>query len=188
MNLGDNKKITLALVEEYSKENPLSTSDKDISDRLNLIYSTAYQELAQTKKITEAKEYENNNKEDGYTKFSLPSDWYQTKRIYKVEKDGSFNNAEYRIIGNEIYLKNNANYILEYYKNSSIIEEDTEDDFELELDQDVQFILPYMVASDMLKTDPSADYQSFEIVYKRKLESLDVRDKIPMATIKEGVL
>ena len=55
MTLGDNKKIALGLIEEYDKNNPLLTSDEDISTRLNLVYSTSYQELSQLKRILKTK-------------------------------------------------------------------------------------------------------------------------------------
>ena len=55
MTLGENKKITLALIEEYSPNHPMLTDDEDISTRLNLIYATNYQELSQNKKIIKTK-------------------------------------------------------------------------------------------------------------------------------------
>ena len=55
MTLGENKKIALALIEEYSPNSSNLTDDSDIATRLNLLYSTNYQELAQTKKILKTK-------------------------------------------------------------------------------------------------------------------------------------
>ena len=43
----------------------------------------------------------------------------------------------------------------------TVIKEDTPDTFMLELDQDAQMILPYAIANDILKVDPSADYSAF---------------------------
>ena len=51
MTLGENKKITLGLIEEYSKTNTALTDDEDIAMRLNFAYATNYQELSQDKKI-----------------------------------------------------------------------------------------------------------------------------------------
>lgn len=188
MNLGENKKITLALIEEYAPNNNMLTTDEDISNRLNLLYSTSYQELAQTKKIIKVTQYENTSEDEGYTKFRLPFDYYQLKKVNKIVNNNNFENANYNLIGKNIYLKNNANYLIEYYANPTIIAEETDNLFELEIDQDAQFILPYMVASDILKTDPSADYQSFYIEFKRKLDGFDTRNKIPTVILEEGVL
>ena len=39
MTLGENKKIALALIEEYAPNNQYLTDDEDIRDRMNLIYA-----------------------------------------------------------------------------------------------------------------------------------------------------
>ena len=49
-------------------------------------------------------------------------------------------------------------------------------------------ILPYAVANDILKVDPSADYTAFLNEYKRKKEELDTRKEIPSINVLEGVL
>ena len=69
-----------------------------------------------------------------------------------------------------------------------MITEETDDDFMLEIDQDVQMILPYSVASDILKVDPSSDYTAFLDAYNRRLQSLDAKKEIPSITVEEGVL
>lgn len=59
------------------------------------------------------------------------------------------------------------------------------DDFYLELDNDAQALLPYKVADDILKTDPSADYTAFATEYQRKLQLLDTRKNIPTVVLNE---
>ena len=49
-------------------------------------------------------------------------------------------------------------------------------------------VLPYAVANDILKADPSSDYTAFLSEYRRKLELLDPRKILPSVTIEEGVL
>ena len=51
MTLNENKKITLALIEEYSPNNEYLTEDEDIANRLNLVYAPNYQEISQIKRI-----------------------------------------------------------------------------------------------------------------------------------------
>lgn len=75
--------------------------------------------------------------------------------------------------------------MLEYYKFPQNINEETEDDFYLELEQDAQTALVYKVASDILKTDPSSDYTAFATEYQRVLQMLDNRKNIPSVTLKE---
>lgn len=179
MTLGENKKITLGLIEEYSNANPKLTDDVDIQNRINFLYATNYQELSQRKKILKTKtlkEVTDEKLEPGYTEYTLPSSMYQFKRVIALDENNNIVDADYHTIGKKkIYINNesNANYILEYYAYPSIINEETDDDFTLELDQDVLFILPYAVANDILKIDPSADYSAFLADYNRKLENLN---------------
>ena len=60
--------------------------------------------------------------------------------------------------------------MIEYVPYLSVITDDTEDEFELEIDQDLQMILPYKVASDLFKTDPGEDWTAFEKEYQRRLQ------------------
>lgn len=190
MTYGENKKITLALIEEYSPNMNEKTEDEDIALRLPFLYNLAYKELAMTKKIVATKTYSeipDEQKQDRYTPYNLPSDLYQIKNVVTLDEDNKPINADYYIIQNKIYINDNSNgkTVLEYYKYPQEINEDTTDDFYLEIDEDVQGILPYKVADDILKTDPSADYTAFATEYQRKLQILDTRKNIPTVTLKE---
>lgn len=190
MTYGENKKITLALIEEYSQNMNEKTEDEDIALRLPFIYNLAYKELAMIKKIVATKTYSeipDEQKQDRYTPYNLPSDLYQIKNIVTLDEDNKPINADYYIIQNKIYINDNSKgkTVLEYYKYPQEINEETTDDFYLEIDEDVQGILPYKVADDILKTDPSADYTAFATEYQRKLQTLDTRKNIPTVTLKE---
>ena len=168
------------------------TEDGDIATRLNLIYATNYQELSQRKKILKTKILRDitGETEKGYEELSLPYNMYQLKRVIALDENNIEMSSDYKIIGKKIYLNKNidAKYILEYYAYPTEITEETQDDFYLELDQDAQMILPYAVANDILKVDPSSDYTAFLTEYKRKLEMLDTRRAMPSIVIEEGVL
>lgn len=190
MTYGDNKKLTLALIEEYAPNMVNKTEDDDIALRLPALYQLAYQELAITKKIVTTKTYAEipeENKKDGYTSYSLPSDLYQIKNIFALDENNKTVNADYYTVGNKIYINDNTQgkTILEYYKYPQEINEETSNDFYLEIDDDAQNILPYKVADDILKTDPSADYTAFATEYQRKLQLLDTRKNIPTVILKE---
>ena len=192
MTLGENKKIALGLIEEYSNINAKLTDDEDISTRLNLVYAPNYQELAQKKKILKTKvlkEISDEDVEEGYTEYTLPSNMYQMKNIIALDENNNKVNADYYQIGKKkIYINNKSNYqyVLEYYAYPTVIDEETDDDFVLELDQDVLMILPYAVASDILKTDPSADYTAFLQEYQRKLNELNISLSTPKVVIKQN--
>ena len=194
MTLGENKKICLALIEEYVKTNEKLTDDTDIQDRINLLYAPAYQELAQAKKIIKTKTLkeiqDEESEEEGYEEFSLPSNLYQLRKVVAWDKNGGDVSPDFKRLGNKIYINrsSNAQYIIEYYIYPSVITETTSDKFMLEIDQDAQMILPYQVANDILKVDPSADYTAFMAEYQRKLQALDSRRDIATITVEEGVI
>ncbi|MCI8587617.1 MAG: hypothetical protein HFJ49_03270 [Clostridia bacterium] len=192
MTLGENKKITLGLIEEYSKINTALTEDEDIATRLNFAYATNYQELSQAKKIIETQKIKDisGNTSEGYTIYKLPTNLYQIKRIIALDENNNIKETDYYTLGKEIYISNKSDYIyiLEYYKYPTVITEKTADEFDLEIEQDAQMILPYAVANDILKVDPSADYTAFLNEYRRKKEELDTRKEIPSITVVEGVL
>ena len=192
MTLGENKKICLALIEEYTKNNEKLTDDTDIQDRINLLYAPAYQELSQAKKIIKTKTIreisDTEPTEEGYEEISFPSNMYQLRKVVAWDKNGNDVSPDYKILGKKIYVnrKSNAQYILEYYIYPTEINENTSDKFMLELDPDTAMILPYKVADDILKVDPSADYQAFAVEFQRKLQALDSRREIATISVEEG--
>lgn len=191
MTYGESKKQVLALIEEYAPNKDMNsfTEDEDIALRLPHLFDLAYQELAQNKKIIASKVYpEKEEKEDRYTSYTLPSDLYQIKSVFMIDGNNKKGNVDYYMLGkNKIYINDNTEgqTVLEYYKFPQNISEETEDDFYLELEQDAQSVLVYKVASDILKTDPSADYSAFATEYQRVLQMLDNRRNVPSVTLKE---
>ena len=193
MTLEQNKKIALALIEEYAPKNVYLTDDDDISSRLNLVYAPNYQELSQIKKILRTQTLKEivNKTDVGFEEYTLPPDMYQLKRVIALDKDNIDVQANYKLIGkNKILIskESDAKYILEYYAYPTPITEETKKDFELEIDLDVQAILPYAVANDVLKSDPSSDYTAFLSEYRRKLDQLNTANAMPTVIIEEGIL
>jgi len=190
MTLGENKKITLALIEEYSPTNVYLTDDEDIANRLNLVYAPNYQELSQIKRIIKTKVLREitGQTEKGYEEVSMPSNMYQLIKIVALDEYNNEVEADYRTLGNKILIskEKDAKYVLEYYMYPSEINEETPDNFYLELDQDAQMLLPYLVANDILKVDPSSDYTAFQAEYRRKLDLLNPRKILTSAIVEEG--
>ena len=118
----------------------------------------------------------------------MPSDLYQIKNIYLLDKNNKKGISNYFVSGkNKIYINDNnqGQTVLEYYKYPTTINDKTKDSFYLEIDQDAQSILPYKVANDLLVTDPSANYTAFATEYQRKLQLLDTRRNIPTVNLRE---
>lgn len=190
MTLGENKKITLALIEEYSPTNVYLTDDEDIANRLNLVYAPNYQELSQIKRIIKTKVLREitGQTEKGYEEVSMPSNMYQLIKIVALDEYNNEVEADYRTLGNKILIskEKDAKYVLEYYMYPSEINEETPDNFYLELDQDAQMLLPYLIANDILKVDPSSDYTAFQAEYRRKSDLLNPRKILTSAVVEEG--
>lgn len=186
MTLEENKKIVLGLIEEYSPTNMYLTDDEDIRDRLNLVYAPNYQFLSQEKKILKTKTYVISSNEDT-TEYNLPYDMYQFKRLVALDSNNKRISPEYEIIGNKIYIQNKeGKYIIEYYAYPTVITTDTENDFVLEIDQDVQMQLAVAVADDILKVDPSANYTAFSNKFQLMLSRLSTTRILGSIEVDEG--
>ena len=182
MTLGQVKKTALALIEEYAPDNDLLTDDEDIQMRINLLVNSAYQELSQIKKINATHMLDRTEKGNSkyFREYDMPEDLYQLKNI--IVKDSETNevlnnNLDHYIENSKIFINDltEGNYIINYFKYPEEINEETLDDFKLELDQDACNVLPYAVASDILKADISNDYSIFEAKYQSMLSRLDNR-------------
>ena len=191
MNLGNNKKIALGLIEEYSPNSNFLTDDEDIRTRLNLVYAASYQYLSQIKKILKTHTISIIEASDSIEDYDLPSDLYQFKRLVALDSNNKEISPEFQIVGKKIYIRQNVGeYIIEYYAYPTEITLDTPNTFELEIDPDVQNLLPYLVANDILKVDPSADYTAFEKEYRSRMSMiLDEREStLSSAVVEEGIL
>ena len=197
MTLIESIKQTLALADEYSPEagyEQMYTEDEDFQNKTKILYGQAYQELSQVKKIKKVKTISRNVSEDAenhYTPYSLPFDLYKLKNVLILEKDTNKpTNGDFYIIRGEkkIYIndRDTSTYKIEYYAYPEVITENTEDDFDLEIDQDVQMLLAYKVTENILKTDPSADHTAFRQAYEDALNKLDLRESDVMITIKSN--
>lgn len=190
MTLEENIRIVLSLIDEYAPNSVnLFTEDEDIQNKIKILYNQPYQELSQVKKIKKIKNIAKTYADSQYYReYSLPSDMYQLKSVIVTDiNTNEIVNGDYYIIdsSNKIYINDTseANYKIEYYAYPTTINKDTKNNFYLELDQDVQNLLPYKVADNLLKSDPSADYTAFRQAYEEALNKLDSRTVLPSAVI-----
>lgn len=180
MNLKENKILTLALIEEYNPDSEFLSDDEDIIARLNSIYNACLMNLARQKRIERTYTYDDRTEttETMYEEFSLPADWYMIRDI--LVQDSETNSIkgtqpDYYRIGNKLYINSavHGTHILRYYAYPKLIKADEDDErYRFDIDQDIQFLLPYAVASDILKSDRSVDYTSFENKYRTELSAL----------------
>lgn len=187
MTLEENKKMALALIEEYSPTSSYLTDDPDIQTNINVLYNLVYFRLSELYGIVESVEL-NVPQGQSYVEMSLPSNMSKMKELYAVDINNVPQDDKefYRLGKDKIFIRNpkGYKYQLEYYKYPSQITEDTADDFELEIELKAQMILPYGVASSILINDPSANYSAFEAKYQNELVNLDTDKSEPQVSIK----
>lgn len=191
MTLLEIKKMFLSLIDEYSPENADFTEDEDANEKFKTLVSPAYQEMADRKPILKTKNLNHTYiGEDKYIEYKLPK-YKQLRRIVALDENNKIIPGDFYFVGERgIYINGNSNatYIAEYTAEPTVITDDTDLEFELEIDQDAQMFLPYLVANDYLKTDPSANYTAFSNEFQRKLQNFDSRKKGIMVKITKGEL
>lgn len=194
MNLKENKAITLSLIEEFNPENEYLTDGEDIKIRLNRIYNACMMNIARSKRIEKSYTFDDflSSENDYYEEFDLPNDCYIIKDIIIQNTENNSirgNEADYYRIEKKIYINTKINGIpiLRYYAYPKEIKEnEDEEKYKFNLDLDVQYLLPYAVASDVLKIDRSADYTAFENKYRTELQSLVTIKESPRTFINGG--
>ena len=158
MTYGENKRLFMALCDEYNPNNNYFTDDEDIQIKCAQLYAAPYEELSNYRTEPRLKEIQISKytEEQGYEKVKMPD----CKKVLSISVLDNYNNpvpeGDYRVLGDYLYLSNSNDlrYVIEYIPYLTMIDENTPDDFELEIPQNLQTILPYLVASDLFKTDP----------------------------------
>lgn len=191
MTYGENKKIFLSLVDEYAPNLSEFTEDEDIITKCAQLYANAYQDLADvyTKPKTRDIDIVKTTGNIGYEEYSLPK-CKQVRRVIARDQNNNMTEADYYYLGNKIYISNKETlkYTIEYIPYLSLINDETPDDFELEIEQDLQGLLPWSVASSLFMTDPGENYSAFQNEYQRRLSNLNTSRKGVSAKIIEGEL
>lgn len=178
MTLLEMKKKVLQLIEEISDDGVNLTNDPDIKAKLNSVINQVQFELARMKKIPAYKE-EEVTAGKVFDMFALDN-FYQLRLM---RFSGSYEMVENLVIFHE---EGKAEFY--YFKYPEAITDDTADDYEFELSQDALEILPYGVASDLLKSDVSSNYGAiYTQRYETMLQRLDPRYSMGSITIEGGV-
>lgn len=191
MTYGENRKIFYSLIDEYAPNVKEFSEDEDAIEKCACLYAPAYQEMAEKMPITKIKNMNHTyTGEDKYIEYSLPN-YRQLRKVIAIDEDNKPIACDYYLLGEKklfINANSNASYYIEYTVNPVVITDETDNDFELEIDQSAQMFLPYLVANDYLKTDPSANYTAFFKEFQRKSQEFDTRKKGIMVEITEGEL
>ncbi len=184
MTLAEMKKKVLGLIEELNPQSALLTDDPDIATKINSVINQIQFELARMKKLA------------GY--IEIPVKAGQMLTFEDIEKKSGY--VVYQLdvvrgVSHELKAQGTIIKVLEdgvaeidYYKYPESITEKTKDSYEFELSQDALEIMPYGIASDLLKSDVSANYgEVYTQRYETMLNRLDYRYAMPRITIEGGV-
>lgn len=186
MTLEDLKSETLKLLQEYMDNMPDMTDDEDIINNMIPAINKILFELARVKKIETYVKRDVTEDEEINLK-TLP-DFYQLKLIKFKPTVETYDSHYYEKVGNYINFTQAGIVTIYYYKYPTMITEDTDDEFVLELDQDALNIAPTGIAGTILMTDISNQYGSvFLNEYEKMLQRLDSRNSDTMITIEGGM-
>ena len=185
MNLKEMKKKVTRLIEEASTTENKITDDPDIELKLNDVINQVMFEMARMKKIPAYVEMEV-NKNDLITfkdiTDSTDEEVYQLDIVRGIE-------FEYKAEGTIIKALEDGIAEIEYFKYPKRIDDNTDDEtYEFELSEDALEIMPYGVASDLLKSDVSNAYGNvYAQRYQQMKQELDSRYNMGGFYIEGGV-
>lgn len=184
MTLKEMKVKVLSLIEELNLENTTLTDDPDISAKINEVINQIQFELVRIKKLAKYVEfpvtkgslltYEDLEREVGY-------------EIFQINCVGGVNHL-IKADGTVIKVLESGTLELDCYVYPERITAETKDSYEFELSSDVLEIMPYGVASDLLKSDISSEYGAvYATRYESMLQRLDPRNHLTSISINGGV-
>lgn len=179
MDLKEMKRDILALIEELNPRSEYLTDDPDIQAKINSVINQVQMEMARMKKIPA---YSVENVEAGdFFELNELEDFYQLRLIR------TSNDVSYDVIENTVIFADDCEATFFYYKYPKTITSETPDTYKFELSKDALGILPYGVASDLLKSDVSAQYGSvYQQRYETMLQRLDSRYTLSSVFIEGG--
>ena len=190
---------TFSLIEEYYPERTELADDQDVIYKINGVINSIMLDLMKYRKIPAKYSYTLNENNKTLALSSIP-DFYQLNTIPNIEYDivGNFEilfNTEDLELPKEItiyYYKYPGLMDLTFEATSTQTKEEVsaeyDESFEIELDLDLQEIMPYGIASDLLKNDMISGYGRYFYERYSELKGLiDSRKTQGMAMISGGI-
>jgi hypothetical protein len=185
MTLNEMDKKVLSLIEELNPNSEYLTDDPDIQAKKRYVTNQIMYELARIKKIPKYVEMEVSEgdkiefadieKECGY-------------EIYQINNVCGINYVP-KASGTVLKIVESGTAEIDVFVYPERITDTTKGSYEFELSADALEVMPYGIASDLLKSDISAEYGS---VYGSRYESmkqlLDPRYAMPSIYIEGGVI
>lgn len=190
---------TFSLIEEYYPERAELADDQDVIYKINGVINSIMLDLMKYRKIPAKYSYELKEDNTSLALSSMP-DFYQLNTIPDIEYEVVGN---YEIVFNIEDVKLPNTITIYYFKYPKLMdltfkatEAKTEEEvsaeydetFELELEPDILEIMPYGIASDLLKNDMISGYGRYFYERYTELKGLiDSRKTQGMAIITGGI-
>lgn len=190
---------TFSLIEEYYPERTELADDQDVIYKINGVINSIMLDLMKYRKIPAKYSYTLNENNKTLALSSIP-DFYQLNTIPNIEYDVVGN---FEILFNTEDLELPKEITIYYYKYPSLMDltfeatstktkeevsAEYDESFEIELDLDLQEIMPYGIASDLLKNDMISGYGRYFYERYTELKGLiDSRKTQGMAMISGGI-
>ena len=190
---------TFSLIEEYYPEEKGLADDQDVLYKINGVINSIMLDLMKYRKIPDKYIYELNKNNYSLLLSEIPH-FYQLNTIPNVEYDVVGN---YEIIFNIENMDLPKDITIYYFKYPELMQltfEATEsktkeevsaeydENFEIELEDDILEIMPYGIASDLLKNDMISGYGKYFYERYSELKGLiDSRKTQGMAMITGGI-
>lgn len=183
MTLEEFKIKVYSLIEEYNEDEEDLTEDQDLANKMNSVINQVMNEICRFKKISAYKtmeiKFEEGQSEKQIHVTDVDKDIYQINIIRGIEN---------YIIDKEIIFSQEGIAKIYYYKYPAQIDQDTEDDYEFELDTDAIECMVYGVAGDLLLPDVASQFgNKYRERYQELLQRLDSRNSMDSVYIDGGV-
>lgn len=178
------KRKALSLIEELNPDSEFLTDDPDIATKINDVINQIMYELVRMKKLP------------GYVE--IPAEEGDLIDFKAIEKAGKYEvyqigtvkgiDFELKAMGTIIKAKEAGVAEIEFFKYPELITDKTKDSYEFELTPDVLEIMPYGIASDLLKSDISSEYgRVYAERYEAMKQLLDPRYAMTSVYVEGGV-
>lgn len=172
MKLKEMKVNTFSLIEEYYPELKNLAEDADVINKINSVVNNVSMDLMKLKKIPASEVVDVTNNKVINLRKEIGTDFYQLNKVVGVDSYDMIDDITIKLPEDfkgkiTLYYYKYPDMVKTTFKNDD--ERRMEDDtFEFDLDPDVLHVMPYGIASDLLKMDMISGYGRY--FYERYME------------------
>ena len=167
MTVGECKELIYMLLDEHSAGGEIE-HDEDIELKMIRFMDMGQKALSAIKPII--REYKV-RRQEGKTLYAMPEDFLKARAVWRDGKK----HAGYPWRGKKIYIPErdrSEDIAVEYAAMPEQLTEDTDDEYELEIDEDAAQALPYFVCAQNLLPDIVVDWQPYWSMYQQMTAEL----------------